>query len=482
MITIHKKIIFLCIIIWMIMAVIWLVMSYYNQKTVEKYNEILQRYLLMNQTMDLSQSSMTALNLYMLDTSDEHLDQYKLVSSGIKQMKDQLFSLQNKDNYISLINYNHMLDSQLEEMNLAVASMQANRLELGANHFDEVTKISNYISEATLNLLSRELTTYDDFYRKMIQQSNDLQKMGFWMLALASFILLLFSYRFASGITRPILALTHAAKEISRGDFERSIEINTNDEISFLARTFNRMRLNIKNSIIEMQNKAQVELDLQEHKLLLRESELKSLQSQINPHFLFNTLNTLSKKAYLEGAPETSELISSVSELLRYNLRRLDVSVTLHDELRGLEEYMAIQKARFMERVHYVYDIDDQCLSFEIPSLTLQPFVENAFIHAIEPSEAGGEIAIAIKDQEDHVVIQIIDNGTGMPVERADFIMSGKQGEFPGEHKELSTGIGIHNVIRRLQLFYETEDIISIVTSPVEGTEIKLILPKKKGG
>lgn len=480
--TIYKKIILLCMIIWMIMAVIWLLISYYNQKTIEKYNEILQKYLLMNQITQLSESSKTTLNQYTVDPSERHLNEYLYTIRDMRLMKQQLYSLENINNYITLINYENMIDSQIEEMELAVSQVQSKRIELAASHFDEVTKISKYISESTLSLLSRELITYNEFYRKVIQQSNDLKKLGFWMLAMASCILLFFSYRIATSITRPILALTMAAQDISRGNFDKNIEIYTNDEISFLARTLNRMRINLKNLILEMQNKAQVELDLQEHKLLLKESELKMLQSQINPHFLFNTLNTLSKKAYLEGASETSDLISSVSELLRYNLRKLDVSVTLNDEIRRLEEYLRIQKARFMERVQYTLHIDEACLNFKIPSLTLQPFVENAFIHAIEPSEDGGNITIHVKDQEEHVVIKIEDNGGGMSKERMQFILSGESSEIPDKPKDHSTGIGIHNVIRRLQLFYGIQDVMEITAVPGEGTCVKLLLPKESGG
>lgn len=481
MITIHKKIIILCVVIWLIMAAIWLVLSFYDQKTVEKYNEILQRYLLMHQTMQRSHDSMTVLNSFMTDSSDTHLADYDQAVELMLESKRQLHSLKNTNNDMALMDFEYMIETQLIEMDLAVSSFQSNRLEHAAIHFNEVNNVSQFISESTLNLLSKELNTYDDFYRQIIQQSNDLKKMGFWMLAMASFILLLFSYRFAAGITYPIQVLTQAAREISRGNFDQDIEIHTNDEMSFLARTLNRMRLNLKNLIEEMQNKAQIELDLQEHKLLLKESELKSLQSQINPHFLFNTLNILAKKAYLEGAAETSELISSVSELLRYNLRRLDASVTLQDELKGLEEYLAIQKTRFMDRVKYSLDIDQRCLSFEMPSLTLQPFVENAFIHAIEPLEEGGMINIVITDEAEKIKILIQDNGIGMSEERVQNILSGEAEQLSRDRQGHSTGIGVHNVIRRLQLFYGIQDVIHIEASPQRGTRIILQLPKERG-
>ncbi len=473
--TIQKKIILLSLIIWLFMAGTWLFMSFINQNTVRKYNEILQRYMLMKEASQLSQNAVTALNLYMVSATKSNLDQYEKISGSMKRIETELSILQNQNNSFSLVNYQNMIDSQIEAMELAVTSKQNGRNELAANLFDEGNKISKYISDATLSLLSRELTTYDDFYRKIIVQSNNLKNMGLWMLATASFGLLLFSYRFSTGITRSIRSLTLAAREIARGNFDHPITIRTNDEISFLARTFEKMRINIKELISEMQNKAQIERDLQEHKLLLKESELKSLQSQINPHFLFNTLNTLAKKAYIEGATGTSDLISSVSGLLRYNLRKLDVSVTLKDEINGIEEYLIIQKARFNERVLYALSVEESCLSAELPSLTLQPFVENAFIHAVEPTLEGGVIAIRVNRQNGHAVVEIEDNGPGMEQEQIQAILEGtyQDTEFKGH----STGIGISNVIRRLRLFFGTDNVIEISSGPECGTCIKLLIP-----
>ncbi|MEB3101406.1 sensor histidine kinase [Ferviditalea candida] len=477
--SIHKKIMVLSLISWIIMAGFWLLMTYYNHKSISQYNSILQRYLLMNQVQNLSLTSMKSLNEYMDNPASSLLAQYQASLRKLQDAGGQLSSLRNDSNKLTLSSYANMLRSQIEEMNLAIMSVQGGRMDAAAAHFNEATKISKFISETTLDLLSQDISAYDEFYRGIIRQSTDLSSMGFWTLFMATFLLLLFSYQFAGGITKPILALTLAARDIARGNFDNPIEIKTNDEISFLAHTFNRMRVEIKNLITEIQNKVQIEKDLQNHKLLLKESELKSLQSQINPHFLFNTLNTISKWAYLEGSNETSRLIHSVAQLLRYNLRKLDSSVVLADEMNGLVEYLTIQKARFIDRIHYSIEMDETCKTFEMPSLTLQPFVENAFIHAIEPSESGGSIIIRAKDQELHVVIEIIDDGAGMPEEKIQAILSGTANpSFKGH----STGIGINNVIQRLRLFYGVEDIIRISSAPGSGTCVTLYLPKMKGG
>lgn len=476
--TIRKKIIWLSLCSWVIMAGIWLALSIYNQQTVETYNTILQRYLFMNEISQLSSNSVSLVNRFMDEHQTGQKDEYKSMKKRLELAESQLQSIKNSNNEVSLVNYRNMIDSQIEAMDLTVTQVEMDNRDRAKEHFDEATNISKFISEATLSLLSTELKTYNQFYQSMIQRSRDLQKMGFWTLAMASCILLLFSYRFASGITRPILKLSLAAKKIALGNYDDQIEIETNDEISFLSRTFDQMRLNIQRSITEIQHNAQLETELQEHKLRLKENELKSLQSQINPHFLFNTLNILAKKAYLEGAEETSDLISSVSGLLRYNLKQLDRPVTLRDELTVLDEYLTIQKARFMERVQYHKEIDTTCLDVKLPNLTLQPFVENAIIHAIEPLIQGGCISIRVSRQAYKVIVEIMDDGAGMEDERLKSIYEHADNEGKQGH---STGIGISNVVHRLQLFYGVQDVVSINSSPGQGTRVRLSLPLEEG-
>ncbi|CAH0119297.1 hypothetical protein PAE9249_01796 [Paenibacillus sp. CECT 9249] len=476
--TIRKKIMFLSVVIWLIITLVWLLMIYSNQKTIEKYNEILQRYMLIEHVSQSSQASINALNEYFVNSAEDSKNRYAGFSRELKDAQNKLLGLRNPNNYLSLMNYDRMIASQLESMDLAVSFFHHKTDAKASFHFDEAAKTSKYISETTLSLISGELTTYADIYPQMIQQSNDVKMLSFATLAATTFIILLFFYKFSNDITEPILTLTVAAREISRGNFERSVDIRTDDEFQFLANTFDRMRINLKNLIAEMRIKAQVEHDLQEHKLLLKESELRSLQSQINPHFLFNTLNTLAKKAYLEQARETSDLIVSVSDLLRYHLKSLGSPATLRHEIKGLEDYFAIQKARFEERVQYSIQVDEECLSFQVPSLTLQPFVENAFIHAIEPYEEGGYIAIRIRDEGADIRIEIADNGPGISDDTVRSILAGnRQTEYKGH----STGIGIDNVIRRLRLFYGTSDVIRIASDHRTGTSILLTLPKEGG-
>jgi len=474
--SIQRKIWTLAAVVLFIMAAIWMMLTYYNQKTQDRYNAILQRYLSMNEVTNASQQTITALNNYLLAPTGDNLAQLNRSEDRLRKAKAELTVLRNAENEFALANYMNLIDSFIETTDRSIMFQSEKETEDSTKAFSEATRISKYISEMTLTLLDTDLKTYDQFYRGIIEQSAELKRFGIWMLLSISVLLLLFTYWFSLSITRPVLKLTQAAKELSRGRFDLKVEVSSNDEIAFLARMFERMRVNINNLIVEIQQKAQLENELQQSKLVLQESQLRSLQSQINPHFLFNTLDTLSKKAYLEGAAETSDLLASVAGLLRYNLKRLDRSVTLYEEVKVLREYMDIQKARFTDRLRFEPDIDESSLYVQIPGLTLQPIVENAVIHAVEPREDGGTIRFCIRGGDERVTVEIADDGPGMSQEKIRQLLEGNAVGTEGH----STGIGIGNVVRRLRLFYGEADVIGIESGEAGGTKVVLKIPKTR--
>ena len=473
MTTIQKKIWILVSVMLLIMGVIWLTLTHYNQKTQEQSNAILQRYLRMNEVTTASQQIITNLNNYLFDTTNNHKQQIEKSIAFIEEVQLDVAELRNAENAFSVTNYIHLIDSLIETTNRSIMFSEAKDMEGSTNQFNEANRISMYISEMTLTILDRELKTYDRFYRDIIIQSQELKKLGIWLLLLITVVSLLATYWFSISITRPVHQLTQAANELSQGRFNQRIDVKSNDEIAFLAKTFDKMRININDLILEIRQKAQLEHELQQSKLLLKESQFRSLQSQINPHFLFNTLNTLSKKAYLDGAEETSDLIVSVAGLLRYNLKRIDRSVTLFEEVVVLNQYMEIQKARFRDRLQFKSDIDESCLQVKIPGLTLQPIIENAVIHAIEPEESGGIIWFRIKKDGSGVIIEIEDSGKGIAREKMEQLLNGDVAPMEGH----STGIGFQNVVKRLQLFYGAEDLIAIDSKEGRGTKVIIQIP-----
>ncbi|WP_043930531.1 sensor histidine kinase [Bacillus sp. EB01] len=473
---IQKKIWMHAITVLFIMASIWGALTFYNQKTQTQYNDILERYLSLNEVTISSQKLITDVNDYLIKSSKENFEEVIKSKGELRSAKYKVFALKNDENDFELTNIVNLIDSLIETVDRSLLFQTENETEASLKEFSEATRITGYISDTTLVLLDKELKTYESFYHGIIQQSNDLRTLGIWLMLLITFLMLAITYWFSRSITKPVLKLTQAANELSKGRFDLKIDIKSNDEIAFLGKTFDRMRININNLISEIREKALLERELQENKLLLQESQLRTLQSQINPHFLFNTLNILSKKAYLEGAEETSDLLVNVAGLLRYNLKRIDTSVTLGEEADVLQQYIEIQKARFTERLQFYKEIDESCLDIQIPGLTLQPIVENAVIHAIEPRENGGSIWFRVVDGGEWILIELEDDGPGMAADTIRSILE----ELPVKTDGQSTGIGFSNVIQRLRLFYGQQDVMEILSNKDKGTKIVLKIPKTK--
>ena len=222
--------------------------------------------------------------------------------------------------------------------------------------------------------------------------------------------------------------------------------------------------------VLDVKAKADLEANL-------RASELKALQAQVNPHFLFNTLNTIARLALLEGASRTQEVVYALSDLLRDNLRDIDVLRTLEAEMKSVKDYLMIQKMRFGDRIQSYIDIDPSIMTALIPALTLQPLIENAIIHGLEKKVDGGTIHVRGYCMDDTITITVIDTGVGVSMERIRSIFRAeKQIKTHGE----TTGLGIINVHKRIQHYYGSEYGLNIESTIGEGTSNCIRFPHRR--
>jgi two-component system LytT family sensor kinase len=214
---------------------------------------------------------------------------------------------------------------------------------------------------------------------------------------------------------------------------------------------------------IKIWNSARIEHKLQEQEQLLMAARLEALASQINPHFLFNTLTSIS--SLIRSQPETARmLIVRLSGLLRRLLRSQDHFVTLREELAAIDEYLDIECVRFGSRLKVVKDIDPASLDVIVPSLILQPLVENSLRHGLAPKIGDGQITIRSRREAGHAVIEVIDNGLGTTQDRLD--------------PDRQAGIGLRNVNERLHVIYGANYRLRLFSIPGEGTRARLEIPE----
>ena len=217
----------------------------------------------------------------------------------------------------------------------------------------------------------------------------------------------------------------------------------------------------------------QKEIMMESH---LKDAELKYLQAQVNPHFLYNTLNAGAQLAMLEDAEKTSGYLQNVAAFFRYKIKGEDKETTLEQEIALVDNYIHILNVRFSGEIHYEKELDERCLSVSVPGMILQPIVENAVNHGIRDIEREKKIILKVERLPELIRVRIEDNGVGLTEERLREIMSGNAGENP--MMKDSNGVGIANVISRLRLFYDREEVMQMFSEGIDrGTIVDILIP-----
>ncbi|HEY3366737.1 MAG TPA: sensor histidine kinase [Symbiobacteriaceae bacterium] len=410
---------------------------------------------------------------------------YRPVEERIYQLREGLpTSTQHPDSVWMMQDLANMADSFLVEAGAAVYAFRRDDPESYFKHDREAATIAVAVRDTADRLLAKELEQYSKVYPEVIRRDRKLQATNTISLIALTLVAIAFAWGFAQTITDPLRHLARAAGRIAGGDLSGPpVPVGTGSEVQMLGSAFNHMQESLRQHVTELQEKAELERRLQAEELenlqihsLLWQVELRALQSQVNPHFLFNTLNMVAKTALIEGAEQTRELMETVADLLRYSLRELNRPVTLGEEVGQVQRYMTIQGQRFRERTQFVLELDETALACPMPCLTLQPLVENALIHGIGKREAGGIVKLAVRRSADRILVTISDDGEGIPAARLATLNQDATALADGTGGH-TTGLGIQNVRRRLELYYHSDAGLTVDSVPGRGTVVMLDLP-----
>lgn len=301
---------------------------------------------------------------------------------------------------------------------------------------------------------------YDQIFAKIT-----LTKYSIVLLFLLMFMVLIsFGFKFSRRITTPIEDLVRAMKQVQKGDFKVVAQMNHSliyeDEVGILYRNFKIMVERIDELIKEIYTK----------QLLIKETEFKALQAQINPHFLYNTLESINWQAKANQQHEISNMVESLGYILRHSINFKKSIITLENELEIVQNYITIQKYRFEERLDFHMDIPPELMECSIPKLTLQPIIENAIQHALEPSLEPCLIKIKAYEQNDTLFIRVEDNGPGIDL---IFLKQVKEGKVQSR----GNGIGLKNIDERIQLGFGDQYGLKIENMPDKGAVVTVVLP-----
>lgn len=261
-------------------------------------------------------------------------------------------------------------------------------------------------------------------------------------------LLSIISMFIAIDFTNPINRLVNAMKKVQKGDGGVQIKDDRNDEFGFLNRAFNDMSKEIEHLVTWVYRE----------QITRKEAEIKALQSQINPHFLFNTLESINWMAQLNHVPEISEMVSDLSALMEASIGREEKLITVHEEFSYADKYISLLKRRFEDKLELRKEVAPDALRMRIPRLLIQPLIENAVYHGVEVSRGKGIIQLKASILEDVLCIEVADNGRGMEQWELDAINDrlsmNNDVYFRMLGQKRSKSIGIENVHRRIKLFY----------------------------
>lgn len=340
--------------------------------------------------------------------------------------------------------------------------------------------MSNHAERFLISYLSYSNMRYEE-------RLLSLRKLGIKQYLAFSVMLCLFYaliYIYSKDILKTIHQILKKSLLLSQGEWETDdIKGSYYIELNNIINALNKMKNKIVSYTAEMQNKAVIEQQLAEEKLInarkdleLKDTMLIALQAQINPHFLFNTLNIIGRTALLENTKKTTELVEAIARIMRYTLEPINKKNPLQSEINALKAYIFIQETRFKDRMSINLNINTDDLDVFMPPMTLQPIVENAIIHGLADCISGGRIDIDICKHENQLFISIKDNGKG--IEQCEIERLFKtEANIADKPKNKQPSIGLQNVIWKMKLFYGRDDLVSISSKPGKGTCVRFIIP-----
>jgi len=473
------------ILVILLISIGFIFLLYERNITSQQYDEVTEINTKLSRLSLEFSNSWGFFDMYIKTRDNDNIKKYTDSNNKIKDLINEIepFIEKDKDSGIYLRNLKNMFDYyKIDSYHLIYQTIYSQ--QLNSKSYDKLTELKtlfNYMNKHSKLLVVSYLNYGNEKYStSMIRYKNTEIK----IYAALIFILLIgfiFIMLISRDLNNTMGRLRKYAELLSAGKWEiPDLKDQKYEELNSFAKTFDKMKHSIREFIEELNEKTEIEnnyhieqLKSAEKDKLIKETQLSALQSQMDPHFLFNTLNTISRVAMFEYADETVKLIEATSKILRYNLDCKDKLVKLEEEIYMTKAYVIIQETRFQDQMSFTFNIDKNLNSVEMPPMLIQPLVENAIIHGLREKDKGGIISITVRSQDSFISISIKDNGIGMDKEKINSLMS--------QVKNQSTGLGVFNVKKRLELYFNRDDLFVIKSQREKGTEIIILIPSDGG-
>ena len=390
---------------------------------------------------------------------DDMLNEANRIVKGLEQITDSQENINRLNSVKTYLKNLEIYKSRIEQ-NLAEGNKYEDNIQIWENDIQIVTSL---LRETFLQYIYYEVkelqqlrSEYEEFYTGMIE---------FSIVAFAGILIifLFLFYKMPRSITRPIARLSAVADQAAKGDFTVCFDARSSAEISALSDSLNMMIDKI-NNLLEQ---------ITEEQVRLRKAEFELLQSQINPHFLYNTLDAIVWLAEAGEQRKVVSMVGSLSEFFRTSLNQGKDIISVKEELQHVKSYLEIQQVRYQDILNYEIHVPKDLYRYTIPKITIQPLVENALYHGIKNKRGPGRIILSGRKEKDFFVLQIEDNGIGISEERLQQVRDGMKNKVFTENDIY----GLYNVNERIRLNFGEDYGISIESSHGKGTVVEIILP-----
>ena len=336
-----------------------------------------------------------------------------------------------------------------------VKAMEPMSVQIQGGSYQIRSELSPYTGWRTVGVFSMD---------EVMSSVNTIVYILFTCVIISLVLVVIVSFKFSRTLTNPIFKLKRLMKQAESGDLTVRFNFEHNDEIGELGQSFNHMIARIDQLIqmvyVEQENK--------------RTAEMKSLQEQIKPHFLYNTLDTISWMARDYDAEDIVRLVDALTNMFRIGLSHGEDIITVKEEITHVSNYLYIQKIRYKDKLNYVIHVDESLYAVEVPKLILQPLVENAIYHGVKAKRGGGTITITGVPEGENLVFTVQDNGAGMPQEKVEEL-NRRMSERSVLDEQKS--FGLFYIRERIQLCYGTGYGVHVESALGEGTRVTITLP-----
>lgn len=480
--SIRVKFVIMFVLTSLILLVVNTFMFYNINRITLQLDEIYISNVKLNTMTDVLGRVQSSMTEYLNTKTSDAIEDYYRDEEAFAQLVAELEST-TTDNSLKLMerNIRYMSESYLELTGKTIEAKRGRNVEKYKKYYDEATELYLYLGDYLAGLNGEKFRVNTESYEVLSSSLRYLEWFSVMIFVAVGLCNVLLVVLVTGSITRPLLELSEVADQVSKGNFDVDVvPVRSKDEVGIVTSAFDKMVDSIRDHIARLRESMEKEQYMNEKSLKmeahLKDAQLKYLQAQINPHFLFNTLNAGAQLAMMEGADRTYDYIQNVAAFFRYNIKKDNDVVTLAEEIRLVDNYIYILNVRFSGDIHFSKDVDEELLYVEVPSMILQPIVENSVNYGIRNIDWEGRIELSVCREDDNVCICISDNGAGMTPERVQEVMGGQLSE--SESSSDSNGVGLNNVMERLHLFFEGKDRFEIVSDGKgKGTRVYIIVP-----